>query len=41
VGCLEKGKSLEYRIIHKLKNQFSIIMFCKIADVSNSGYYNG
>ncbi|WP_235821804.1 IS3 family transposase [Gottfriedia acidiceleris] len=34
-----REKSLEYRIIHELKKQFPIMILCKIAGVSKSGYY--
>ncbi|MEH7351679.1 IS3 family transposase [Gottfriedia acidiceleris] len=34
-----KEKSIEYSIIHELKNQFTIVILCKIAGVSKSGYY--
>ncbi len=34
-----KSKSVEYEVIHTLKQNFSIVLLCEIAGVSRSGYY--
>ncbi|MEC2709728.1 IS3 family transposase [Bacillus thuringiensis] len=36
---VKKSKSVEYEVIHTLKQNFSIVLLCEIAGVSRSGYY--
>ncbi|WP_428004121.1 IS3 family transposase [Bacillus cereus] len=36
---VNKSKSVEYEVIHTLKQNFSIVLLCEIAGVSRSGYY--
>nr|WP_252597998.1 IS3 family transposase [Bacillus thuringiensis] len=36
---VKKSKSVEYEVIHILKQNFSIVLLCEIAGVSRSGYY--
>jgi putative transposase len=36
---VKKEIRLRYKVIHRLKNQFPIVLLCELAGVSRSGYY--